>query len=187
LKKLTAIFLVTIFLFNLGGYRLWFHYEQERSDKNIESFIDNKEYNEDELITLKVALSLPYHHDTKEFERVTGEINFKGKVYKYVKRKIENGNLVLMCLPDINKTLIQNAKDDFFKTSADLTQDNSSKKNNSKSISFKSLPGDYDEYVFSISISSCFNISKDFERYNLQQLLTSPNISPEQPPDTSCS
>jgi len=162
---------------------LWFHFEQLRADKKIEASIDKDEYNEAELVTIKVPLSLPYQNDTDEFERITGEINFKGKIYKYVKRKIENGNLVLLCLPDKNKMQIEKAKNDLLESSNDFTQTNSNKKENSKTISFKKATGDYDEYSFSFSINAFKIISQDFEFYRIDNLHFSPHISPEQPPD----
>jgi hypothetical protein len=92
----------------MGGYRLWYYFEQQRSDKNFEALLDKEQYNDAELITIKMPLLLPYQSDTKDFERVSGEVNFNGKIYKYVKRKIENGEFVLMCLPDKNKMQIEN-------------------------------------------------------------------------------
>lgn len=184
MKKLTAIFLIIIFLFNLGGYRLWYYFEQQRSDKNLEASLDRDEYNEAELITIHVPLSLPYQSDSKDFERITGEINFKGKIYKYVKRKIENGEFVLLCLPDKNKMQLETAKNDFFKNTNDIAQNNNSKKSdNSKSVSFKNAASEYDQYSFAFKINSLKNISQNFGLYKVENLLSSPHISPEQPPD----
>ncbi len=185
MKKLTAIFLILIFLFNLGGYRIWFYFEQQRSDKSIEAFIDKEEYNESDLITIKVPLSLPYQTDTKEFERISGEVNFNGKIYKYVKRRIENGEFVLMCLPDKNKMQIEKVKEDFFKNATDLAQNNNNKSGNSKSISFKNAFSEYEQFVLGFTLNSINNICQNFQLYKVQNLLSSPHISPEQPPDIS--
>ena len=154
MKKLAAIFLIVIFLFNIGEYRLWFYFEQQRSDNRIEVLLDNEAYNEAELITITTPLSLPYQTSTSDFERVSGEISFNGKIYKYVKRKIDNGNLVLLCLPDKNKMELEKAKADFFKNTSDLAQnDNSKKSDKSKGISFKNAGSDYDKYSFAFKIN----------------------------------
>ncbi len=92
------------------GYRFVFNYAQQQSDQTFIVNLDNDNYNEADLLTIKVPISLPYQNDRQNFERVDGEINFKGKIYKYVKRKIEAGQLVLLCLPDQNKMRIQSAK-----------------------------------------------------------------------------
>lgn len=184
MKKLAAIFLIIIFLFNIGGYRLWFYFEQQRSDNRIEVLLDKEAYNEAELITIKTPLSLPYQSNTSDFERVSGEINFNGKIYKYVKRKIDNGQLVLLCLPDKNKMQLEKAKADFFKNTNELAQnDNSKKSDNSKSISFKNTGSDYDQYSFSFKINLVNNIQVNSGLYKMDGLISSPHLSPEQPPD----
>ena len=182
MKKLTAIFFIVIFLFNVGGYRIWFYFQQQESDKKIEASLDKEEYNENELITIKVPLSLPYQSDTKDFERISGEINFNGKIYKYVKRKIENGEFVLLCLPDKNKMQIEKQKEDFFNNTNDLAQ-NSKKSDNSKSISFKNTTSEYDQYSFAFKINFSANVQKTFGDHTAGNLLSTPHISPEQPPD----
>lgn len=144
MKKLAAIFFLSLFLFNVIGYRLVFYFEQQNADANVVAKLDNSDYNDKDLITIKVPISLPYQTNWKEFERVDGEITFDGKIYKYVKRKIEDGQLVLMCLPDEHKQRLQTARDDFFKLANDLTASSSSKKQNN-TFSIKNLLGDYDK------------------------------------------
>ena len=170
----------------MGGYRLWYYFEQQRSDKNLEALLDKEQYNEAELVTIKMPLSLPYQRDTKDFERVSGEVNFNGKIYKYVKRKIENGEFVLLCLPNKNKMQIENQKQDFFKNTNDIAQNNTSKKSdNSKSISFNKISSDYDQYSFSFKLNSLSSSCPNFGLYQIENLLSSPHVSPEQPPDVA--
>jgi hypothetical protein len=183
MKRLTAIFLILIFLFNIGGYRIWFYFEKQQSDKSIEALLDKNAYNEDDLITIKVPLSLPYQGDTKGFERISGEVSFNGKIFKYVKRKIENGEFVLLCLPDKNKMKLEKQKDDFFKNTSDLPQNSSKKSDNSKSISFKNSASEYEQNSFSFKLHSLKNISPNFKIYKPGSLMYSSHISPEQPPD----
>ena len=169
----------------MGGYRLWYYFEQQRSDKNLETLLDKEQYNEAELITIKMPLSLPYQSDTKDFERVSGEVNFNGKIYKYVKRKVENGEFVLLCLPDKNKMQIESQKQDFFKNTNDIAQNTSKKSDNPKSISFKNISSDYDQYSFSFKINSLNSSCQNFGLCKSENLLSSPHVSPEQPPDVS--
>lgn len=186
MKKITAIFLVIIFLFNIGGYRIWFYYQQFQLDKSLKASLDKDEYNETELITIKISLSLPYQTDRNEFERVDGEIKVDGKIYKYVKRKVHNGELILLCIPDHGKMQLETARNDFFKCTNDLVQNNSSKKSdNSKSISFKNSSSEYDEYSFSFKINLLKENSSDFGSFKVKNLLSLPRTSPEQPPDVN--
>jgi len=156
---------------------------QQKADKQLETSLDNGSYNEEDLITIKIPLSNPYQLNHPDFERVDGEINVKGVIYKYVKRKISDGELVLRCLPDKNKMRLQNAKNDFFKVTNGLAQ-HSSKDTPSKNAGFKMMDNDYvqsrSEYAyvpFLIQYSHTGSCTAP-------ALLSAPHISPEQPPDT---
>lgn len=62
--------------------------------------IDNNEYDDAELVELKVPLNNPYQQRFTQFERYYGQITIEGKTYHYVKRKIEGDVLILKCLPN---------------------------------------------------------------------------------------
>lgn len=186
MKKLSAILLIALFLFNLFGYRLLFNYEQQQSDVKLEAALDKEEYNDADLVTIKVPLSLPYVNSQNSFERINGEITVNGKILKYVKRKISGGNLILLCLPDDNKMRLEAAKDDFFKYATDLVQGHQSKKSgNTKSGVFKNVLSEYNvinsNYHHSASCSLydyCFT-----EQSN--SLPSSHHRLPERPPEVS--
>jgi hypothetical protein len=183
-KKISAILLIAVFLFNLFGYRLLFNYAQQQEDVNFEASLDKKIYDEAELITIKVPLSVPYQNSQQDFERVDGELNINGKIYKYVKRKIVDGELILKCLPDHEKMQLQSAKDDFFKYANDLVQHNDSKKsNNSKAGLFKNLMTEYDNYASEIITHNSDIASLSFHTNYSQHLPLSPHFSPDQPPE----
>ncbi len=183
MKKIAAILLFSLYLFNLLGYKLVFNYAQQQADYSMESSLDRQEYNEADLLTITVPLSLPYQNNEADFKRVDGEITVNGILYKYVKRKVADGNLVLLCLPDHNKMRIQSAKDEFFKYANDLVQNNHSKKSN-HSKTFKSTLGEFDHFHQN---TSTLHFSVGFDRhYSFYQVhwFSVPLSSPEQPPDT---
>jgi hypothetical protein len=128
MKRAAAILLLIIFLFNWFGYRLLSDYLQHRADTQLEVQLDQQQYNEASLIEIRVPLNMPYQSISSNFERYDGEIEFNGIHYKYVKRKVENGELVLLCLPNENRMRLQNARDEFFKLVNDL-QPNPQNKN----------------------------------------------------------
>ena len=184
MKKLPAIFLITLFLFNLVGYRMIFDFVQRQSDVKLEASLDKDDFNEAELISIKVPLSLPYQNNQQNFERVNGELKVDGKLYKYVKRKIENGNLILLCLPDHEKMKLQSAKDEFFKYANDLVQNNNSKKSDhSKSGIFKNLIGEYDCFTDIIQTNFSQVLAQFSGTAPVDFLPSSPHGSPEQPPE----
>jgi len=164
---------------------VWFYYEVQSSDQKIEALLDKNDYEETDLITIRIPLSLPYQNDSKDFERISGEVNFNGKVYKYVKRKIENGEFVLMCLPDQHKTKLEKQKNDYFENSNDLVQNNSKKSGNSKLVFFKRVFSEYDQYSFGFKISSIQINPCVFSIYSAENLPSLKRTPPGQPPDIS--
>ncbi|WP_207511597.1 hypothetical protein [Longitalea luteola] len=122
MKRAAAILLLLIFLFNWFGYRLLSDYLQHRADTHLEAQLDRQQYNEASLLEIRIPLNMPYQNITSDFERYDGEIEFNGIHYKYVKRKVEKGELVLLCLPNENRMRLQSARDEFFKLVNDLQQ-----------------------------------------------------------------
>ena len=113
LKKIAAILLILILFFNWYGYRIVTSILSQHADKRLEVRLDNNQYDESQLIELKVALNMPYQNDQADFERHYGEIEIDGKYYTYVKRKIHNDTLYLLCLPNSNKTQLNAARIDY--------------------------------------------------------------------------
>lgn len=127
---------------------------------------------------------MPYQVLQSDWERVDGEMNVKGKIYKYVKRHVENGELVLMCLPDADKMRIQSAKDDFFKNTNDIAQNNTSKKSgSSKAEFFKNLTSDYDGQSSSYSFASLDAIPSLQASSQSESLSSIPRAPQVPPPD----
>jgi hypothetical protein len=141
MRKIASSLLLLVFLFNMIGYRAWFYYAEKQSDVVMESRLDNEQYSDNDLIALTVPLDNPYQLEQKNFQRVDGEISFGGKTFKYVKRKVSEGNLVLLCIPDTHKMLLKKAKTDYGNSINDLPGNtkNSSRNDQQKNIS----GGDY--------------------------------------------
>lgn len=146
LKKITAISLLLLFIFNFIGYKFWFDYQQQKAGKEMNVSIDKHQYNEDELITLQIPITVPYQTEFQDYERVEGEINIDGIIYKYVKRKIENGQIILKCLPDHQKMQVLSGRDAFSKLANDFEQFTTAKHSNHKIITaYKPLVYDFKE------------------------------------------
>jgi hypothetical protein len=112
----------------------------------LEASLDKEAYNMKDLITIKIPLSLPYLNNWSDFQRVDGEIELDGRIYKFVKRKVYDGQLILLCLPDDHKMHLKAAREDFFKSVNDLSAIPSSKKQNKgNTAAFKNMQGDYDD------------------------------------------
>jgi hypothetical protein len=103
------------------------------------------DYDESQLIEIRVALDMPYQVSSSEFERHYGEIELDGKIYAYVKRKIDNGYLVLKCIPNTAKQNIKSADNILFTANNGLDQEHNGKSNSPLSNIFKSIFSDYDD------------------------------------------
>lgn len=157
---------------------------QRKQNAQLEARLDNNAYDESQLVELKIPIHLPYQTTWSSYQRHDGEIEVNGILYKYVKRKVANDTLFLMCIANTKKMQLETAKDDFFKITIDLVQKNSSKKSNNSKSTFKNLQSEYDQYLFDLNMNS-----EVLDRRNLwlpaqsQNLLSSSHNSPEQPPD----
>lgn len=145
MRKLAAILFLTLLIVNLCGYRLWFYYVQQKADAQLIASLDSEQYNNQDLLELRVPLSLPYQTNWHSYERINGEIDINGKVYKYVKRKVANGELILYCLPDENRARIETARETFFKLANSLETDQSGKKQTPQTSALKNIWSDYEQ------------------------------------------
>jgi hypothetical protein len=91
------------------------------ADKQLVDKADVHNYQDTDLIELKTALHLPYFSGSNEYERVDGEIVVDGKHYNYVKRKVSNDTLYVMCLPNKAKTELYSSMLKFTEQTLDLT------------------------------------------------------------------
>ena len=94
---------------------------------------------------------MPYITNLSNYERVDGEMEVNGIYYNYVKRKVYNDTLYLMCLPNKNKTRLSSARNEY----AANTQDAPANPKNS-GASFKKHPGtsEYRQPVMQFSITA---------------------------------
>ena len=131
LKRLAAILLLGILFFNWYGYQLLSAYWQNSSDRRLEASLDKDNFDDSQLISLKIPLTtLSYYNASTRFERVDGQIDIHGVHYKYVKRRIYQDSLELLCIPNMAAMKLQTAKNDFFRQVNDLQQQSQGKKSN---------------------------------------------------------
>ena len=110
-----------------------FSYLEESATARLEQKIDAGIFSDEQLVEIKIPLNMPYYSD-KEYEPVYGETNWNGEHYRYVKRKISNNILYLLCIPDKEKNTIAQAKNDFTKSASDITTNNPTQQKHSNSI-----------------------------------------------------
>jgi hypothetical protein len=118
-RKITAILLIAVLLFNVFGYYGLFLGLRLKTTHDLITRLDAEAYSTDETLTLKLPLSVPYHVDQNEYERVDGEIEYKGEYYRLVKQKLTNDTLYVVCLADKQSKNITRTFNDYAKTLSD--------------------------------------------------------------------
>lgn len=171
-----------LLLFNLFGYKLVVNYLQQHADRQQEARIDLKDYEESQLIEIRVNLNIPYQTTRADFERCYGEIEINGKYYTYVKRKIQDGQLILKCLPNTNKEILKSNEAILFKASHGIDQDNSKTSLPHVKV-FKSLLDDYVANKTSFQLQALNVFNKTYLITKISIPLHGFKSSTEQPPD----
>lgn len=123
LRKFAAILLVGILLFDSVGYRALNRLMQYRASQQLELRLDRQQYDESQLISIKVPTThLAYYNNSTTFERVDGQIEINGVICQYVKRRIYNDSLELLCIPNHKAMQLRAVGKDRLKLIADLEQ-----------------------------------------------------------------
>ncbi len=113
LKKSIAIFLLAIYLFNLAGYSLIFHYFISQSEQKFAQQLDEHRYKDTDLVEISIPFNLPYTQNSSSYEPLEGTVEMNGVVYNYVKRRIYRDTLYIMCLPNQQKLQLTKAKSSY--------------------------------------------------------------------------
>ncbi len=106
-------------VFNFAGYRWLFSAIERNATANLEQKISAGKYSDEQLVEIRIPLNMPYYSD-KDYEEVYGETDFNGEHYQYVKRKVSDNTLYLLCLPNKEKTSITKVKNEFTKAVNDI-------------------------------------------------------------------
>ena len=105
----------------MGFYGLFVSLRYKSAADLVER-LDRDEYLDEETVTLKIPMTIPYHPDS-EYERVDGEIEHDGEFFRLVKQKLEKDTLYIVCIKDFDSKRIKQALADYVKTFTDKPQD----------------------------------------------------------------
>lgn len=169
--------LLLIVVFNFYGYRLIVDYLQQNNHSKIEARIDQQEYDDAQLISIKTILNLPYYNSSPEFERAYGSIHINGVDYEYVKRRVYRDTLELLCLPNHQKTKLNAVSNEITKAAND-----GSSSPVKKSITLKiSLP-DYFQPLSPEATLFSFELTRAWFPKNTNLLASEYTLQQEKPP-----
>jgi hypothetical protein len=171
-------------MFNWAGYRFVVYLMEERANTNLESALDNNEYDESQLISIKIPITyLPYYNNSPSFERINGHIEIGGTEYKYVKRRIFNDSLELLCIANHAVMNLKKVNSEFFQFENDLQHNGQDKSGVPHHSLTKSFSIDYctiDSH--SALTNSWFSISSLLFRYT-PPITSRQSFIAEEPPE----
>lgn len=113
-------------MFYCIGYRVLLSHWEKSATANLQIQIDAGNYDESDLFELKIPAALGYQPNWTEYQSHYGQTEYKGKFYQYVKRKLSNDTLYLLCIPHTTKDRLIEARADFVQLINDFPLDQGS-------------------------------------------------------------
>jgi len=181
LKKIAAILFLLILLFNFWGYRWVLSSLERRATERMVEKLETGNYDNTQLLEVKIPLNLPYYTDWSDYQAYYGEAQFNGNNYQYVKRKVVGDTLYLLCIPHVEKTNLRTAKSEYFITVNNIQHDGPQKGDRPASV--KLMLG---EFLLSETISCGFYSDQSRLFPLLMDIAFSPQfnpLAPAQPPE----
>ncbi len=151
MKRSISIVLLVVFLLNTVGYYGFFLGVLASQQNSISQELDQDEFVGSDAITFRIPLSIPYHTDVNEYERVQGKFEKDGEVFQLVKQKMLNDTLYVVCVKDGESKKINQALTDYVKTFSDKPAGNHTNSSTKLSTNFSK---DYLSQRISISNDS---------------------------------
>jgi len=109
LKRFFAIILLSVHLFNLGGYALLFQYYIQKSDTQMVKQIFDNKIDSNKFIEIKIPVHFPTMQIMDDYVVLEGQIQLKDVFYNYVKMKMTRDTMYFVCIPNTSKTRLVNA------------------------------------------------------------------------------
>ncbi|MCU0393005.1 MAG: hypothetical protein MUE81_17995 [Thermoflexibacter sp.] len=151
MRKIVAIFLVLLLIYNMIGHYLVLIYQQQVARLHFSQTLENDQIPDDDLFIIKIPASLYVPAKNTDFEPITGSFEHKGKFYDMVKRKVQNDTLYIYCANNHKKQFLASQLADYVKSY--VVDFESGKNKNESNKLLKSFAKEYlATAVFSFSI-----------------------------------
>jgi hypothetical protein len=123
LKKLFSSVFVVLILLNVMGYYGLFLGLQYKNARDMISQFDAGTYELDEAELIKIPFPSPDGYSSEVFERVDGDFEHNGKVYRLIKQRLYRDTFHIVYIKDKVGTALNNALADYVKTFSDESSD----------------------------------------------------------------
>ncbi len=160
-------------------------YLDNRVASQLQTKLDGNDFNESELISIKVpATHLTYYNYSDRFVRVDGQIEISGVQYNYVKRRLYNDSIEMLCIPNRAAIHLTKVKGDFYRLVNDLQNPGQEKKTDSHAS--KNFSYDYFTLNILLNIVNPFSdIKRTTSLYNRALAAGSKSTNEHPPQQTS--
>lgn len=83
------------------------------ADIKMEQRLEVENFSDDETVSFKIPISLPYQIHNQGYEKVSGKFEHDGEFYNLVKQKIEKDTLYVVCIRNTSKKNLSSQMEDF--------------------------------------------------------------------------
>jgi len=182
-KRLIAILLLNVHLFNLGGYQVVFQYFIHQSEIQIVKEIYENKIDATKLVEIKIPVHLPGIKKWDHYVRDNGQLQLKGVYYNYLRYKMAPDTMSFICIANAVKTRLVTANLIIAKEINDVPL---SKKGHDSSLKKVNTGNDYSFTVVNYQFSTFSTLLKQ-DLSPISYHLNQPYIeSPGKPPNHSC-
>ncbi len=119
MKKVLALLLLVVFLFNVGGYCIFFWGLDFRAKTKLAQRLDSGNYSGLETFEFKIPLNIPYPIQNQGFDRAYGTFEYNGEFSELVKQKLERDTLYVVCVKNDKKQDLNRAFEKYARVSND--------------------------------------------------------------------
>ncbi len=155
----------------------------QQSNQQFVQQLDQHAYNESELVEVGIPLHLPYIQNSGAFERIDGSVENNGIHYNFVKRRIHNDTLYIMCLPNQQKTELAKGKSSY---AGEVNDFASGKKEKESTVKKAGPNAEYSNEIAQYNFVLTDNILSQKNNTLTTPLVTTTSPTPEHPPKASC-
>jgi hypothetical protein len=166
----------------LGGKLVLHQYFAYLSDKFFNEQAAKGFYNADDLTEVRLSVNMPGITDWKDYENISGQIQFQNVSYNYVKMKITRNAMYLMCIPNYKATSLTNDNVICAKGIKEIPVPKKDHVPYQKSNSLNKFRFEFVQFEFSVFSTDLPKISIQ----STQNFSCNPLDIPEQPPKHFC-
>ncbi|MCU0356989.1 MAG: hypothetical protein MUE95_05370 [Cyclobacteriaceae bacterium] len=126
LKKLRpslSILLLALILMNAIGFYFLLVGLRYDASRSLVKKLDHGAVNEAEKISVAVPLTIPYYNGTEEANRINGEFEYEGDVYRLVSQRVSKDTLYIEYIKDRTASRIESLLADFVSSFTDQSTD----------------------------------------------------------------